>query len=314
MENNFSRNNRSLKEIIIDVLRLIVIATALAFLSSRFTLFYGVYAFVPAIFAYSAYRNSLLPTTLGAVIIYFPILFLLFNYNMDLVGFNFLIASTGIIIGDIHYSRRDIFSSILTGILFFTVSIAVFTYMKYDLLQLNSILQSDEAINLIVAQTKNFSGEVKITTDEIKNILLSAQPYLIIMISAQTVVFAYYTFAEFFSIKLDKSIGVWDFKLFSIPRLTLLTAFISILLMNILPFILDFNFTFIYLNLICIFSYALFIQGLAVAEFFILSKLGRFFKVVIMQLALFTFIIPLYPILSIVGLLDYLFNFRKLEY
>lgn len=314
MKNNFSRDNRNLKQIIKDVLRLVIIATVLAFLSTRFAIFYGIYAFVPAVFAYSAYRNSLIPTSLGAIAIYFPLLFLLFNHNMDLVGFNFLIATTGIVIGDTHYSRRDILSSILTGILFFTISIAVFTYMKYDLLQLNSILQSNEAIELIIAQTKSFSSEIKITADEIKNILLSAQPYLIVMISAQTVVFAYYAFAEFFSVRLDKSIGIWDFKFFSIPRLTLLTAIISILLMNLLPLVLDFDFTFIYLNLICIFSYALFIQGLAVAEFFALSRLSKFFKVIIMQLVLFTFIIPLYPILSFVGLLDYFFNFRKLEY
>lgn len=312
MEKNFLRDNRTLREVAVDVLRLIIIATILAFISARFPILYGIYAFVPAIFAYSAYRNSLLPTVFGAIVIYFPLLIWLFSGDMDVAGFNFLIASTGIVIGDTHYGRRNILSSILTGILFLTVSIAIFSYMNYDLLQLNAILESNEVINLVLEQAKSFSSEVKITADEVKNIMLSAQPYLIIMISAQTVVFAYYAFAELFTTRIDKSIGIWDFKLLAIPRLTLTSAILSIFLLNILPVFLNFDFTLIYLNLICIFSYALFVQGLTVAEFFFLSKLSRYFKVVILQLILFTFIIPLYPILSFIGLLDYFFNFRKL--
>lgn len=263
---------------------------------------------IPALYAFSAYRNKVFLNIISLSFITVPLSYLLFT-DFNQVGIIFQLCLVGIITGNTHSRTKNINTTVLTSIISFVVSTTFFYQSNYDILSINFYTENAN----LIAQYNPYAN-MNISVEDIKSTFDMLKPSLIIVTSTTYIIFMIYAFLTIFGINIDQKGNLWNFEYLKMPRLSIIGSIFIIFVIWLISTIFKINAEFIYSNLFFIIITSLFIQGFATFEFFALKKLNRFFKFFIAYFLLFIIAVISYPIFLILGLIDYIFNLRKLDF
>ena len=314
MNNNFLNDYKIIKNKLFDVAKFSIIATSIMLVSTYLPFLGLTIILIPVVFSISTNRNGFFHALFGAFFLYLPILILIHDVETNMFAMYFWFFTLGILSDYRGFLDKNVSFTLFAYILNFCVITTVMLYLGLDIFGFEELFRSIENLNAILKQTSALSGGVQITANDIKEVFELSIPSFIITICSFFTMLNFYIFSELFSEKIYAVKSHWKFRHFTLPRLTFVSLLIILITSNLTPLIFGVDAEFIFLNLFLIFLYALFMQGLACVEFFILSRFNRYIKIALIAFILFFLTIPLYPILILVGTIDYIFNLRKLDY
>ncbi len=215
-------------------------------------------------------------------------------------------------------SQELILYSTITSLASYVIAIV----LVKKLFNISFIDQIEKSFSLVLKTQLDMLKETGLSNYEVyqtKNILESAYEYMVLIIPSAVMIFSLLTayLNSILSIFILRKLGygivfVPRFSYFKLPNNFILGIVVIYLGVFLLKQLKVFYYETIFINVSALISFAFFLQGLAVLIFLInKSRLKQVGKVIFIVLLIFSF--PLSAIISMVGFLDIIFNFRGIK-
>lgn len=280
-----------------------------------------------------------------SIIFLFPVAFIVVGVKYDLANSFISILITSFLIGisidlisgliilavfgpmalyitdsiDKRKKSRDII--IPSSVIFFISAIIVFLMLRgfsgvslVESLEESAKTYTDLQMTIIedLELTNIESFRLKEEADRLYNYVISILPAIFIIFSA---VISYMNYYVSTAILRRLGLGIRDnprFSKFSLPRNFIVGSLFMFLLVYLLGNIETISADVIQLNIIVLVISLLFIQGLSVLDYLLVSLRFHFiFRLILLGLTVF--VSPLMSLLFVIGVLDIIFDFRKLR-
>lgn len=249
----------------------------------------------------------------------------LIGISVDIISGVMILAIFGpmalYIADSIGKRKKSIEIIVPSTIIFFLSTILVFIMLK-DYSAVSLVEQLEENIMMYTEMQMDIIGDMELTNiesfrirslaDDMYNYIISILPSILIVLSVFISYINYY-----FSIIILRRLGLAirenpRFSKFSLPNNFIMGSLVMFLIVYLLRNIEYIPYDMIYLNLIVLVISLLFIQGLSVLDYLLIRlRLNTIFRLIIIGLIIFTS--PIITFIVIVGVVDIIFDFRKLR-
>lgn len=308
MKNLFIRYGRTPQEAIVETLRITAIVIFVLAISMFNPIFQLTLLLVPALYTTITYRNGIL-FSIGSLLVTFAAVFFV-SSSVPLSFFLTMMATMGIVVGELYYRQNDMMKAILIGAIVIIANFGLAIYIQNQTSDINFV---DYILNSYASmlEESGVDGMMSMSISEIKNILRITLPGIIISIGTVFGTINYF-FAGSMVNKLEPS--KQSFKKFSefiLPGSTLIAILITILGIGLVELLTGYSTKIMISNLQIVYFVLFFIQGLALIDFMLLRNRPAILRNLVLMVLIFT-IFP-YPFLVTIGALDMIFNIRRLQ-
>lgn len=308
MKNLFIRYGRTPQEAIVETLRITAIVIFVLAISMFNPIFQLTLLLVPALYTTITYRNGIL-FSIGSLLVTFAAVFFV-SASVPLSFFLTMMATMGIVVGELYYRQNDMMKAILIGAIVIIANFGLAIYIQNQTSDINFV---DYILNSYASmlEESGVDGMMSMSISEIKNILRITLPGIIISIGTVFGTINYF-FAGSMVNKLEPS--KQSFKKFSefiLPGSTLIAILITILGIGLVELLTGYSTKIMISNLQIVYFVLFFIQGLALIDFMLLRNRPAILRNLVLMVLIFT-IFP-YPFLVTIGALDMIFNIRRLQ-
>lgn len=274
----------------------------------------------PMVFIVYGVKNNIVASLLNIAIVS-----LIIGYMVDIYSGLALFIAFAPIVMYITYgikNRKRSMEIIGVSALIFFIILLLISGIIRETSGLSIVNQMEEGFKSILDMQVELLQEMGQSIDEISNIkefFESSYKYILLILPTLLILIAIFiSYVNYYlaSVTLRKiGIGIVNiprFSRFRLPNnisLGVIVTFISLFILRYLNFP---SYDAVLVNLVVLFSMMFLIQGLSVIDFFLL-RFKMFFLFRLILVTTIVFITPLVSIISILGLIDTLFDFRKIR-
>lgn len=264
--------------------------------------------FVPALFTVLTFRNGILPSIV-AIFLSAIATFSITN-AMDFMFALLVFQTMGLIVGEIHYRKNDMMSTIMIGTI---IIVANFGLGIYTITKMSDMSWVDFMINSVFRSIENNQIRNMLNTNmfDLRNYIRSTFPATIISMSFFLGLVNYFVSGKIIKRMEPSNKSFRPFYEFALPGSLFIASLITIAGVLVVSEFIGYSTEILEQNLTFIYSVLFFMQGLSFIDFFLLRDKKPFIRTFVLFAFVFSFF--LYPVFIITGAMEGVFNFRRLE-
>ncbi len=279
-----------------------------------------IFIFFPVIIIFFGYKRGILQSIFIFLIVSFEVGFLTEAYIGILLVLLFLPISLTIIYG-LKYRRKPVEILLSSAVVFFISILLIFVYTQ-NAFGINIINKMEESFKDILNVQIDMFEEMGLTNYEIlktKDLLENGYKYFIWILPSVLIIFSMFlSFCNYYiSVHILRKSGIGivtipRFSKFKLPNNFMAGIIIMLISAYILKRVDLPHYDTLFLN-IAVFIYIMFvIQGLSVVDFYLVkAKMNLILRIIL--LGVINVAAPLSTIISIIGITDTIFDFRRLR-
>lgn len=306
MKNLFIRFGREPQEILPEMLRFTFAVIFLCALMSFFPVFQLSIFIVCALYTALTYRNGILFSIVSMVLS----ATVFFSLNMGMTAFSILmLGSMGIVVGEVYYRKNNMLIAIMTGAVMMIMTVLLSIYSTEQLSGTDFIEYMFNSSAELKAQ-KELSDMLNYDFEELKTMMRTYLPSFVMVFGLGVGVLNYFFAGQIIRRFVPEQKEFRSFGEFMLPGSAMVALLITLVGVVVVEKLTGYSTDLLKQNLTIIYSFLFTIQGLAVLDRMVMKSRPSFFRNITLVLAVCTFF--LYPFFVTVGVLDSIFNIRRL--